>query len=129
TSGAPARDKALNHKPSSLREGCVPPGAQFPSFVAQTLESDSGSCASSYPVGIGTRAAAGEPGAADIAKCQLKPVATALSDGTYQVSFNTAQRNRLTALFASGVCDWSKPGVGQPSAVEYQSLRPWQSFD
>ncbi|HRA78375.1 MAG TPA: DUF6351 family protein [Burkholderiaceae bacterium] len=129
TSGAPARDKALNHKPSSLREGCVPPGAQFPSFVAQTLESDSGSCASSYPVGIGTRAAAGEPAAADIAKCQLKPVATALSDGTYQVSFNTAQRNRLTALFASGVCDWSKPGVGQPSAVEYQSLRPWQSFD
>jgi len=107
----------------------VAPSSQFSGFVAQTLEPASGSCTSWYPVGIGTRAAAGEPTVADIAKCQLKPVATALTDGTYRVSFGTAQRNRLTALFASGVCDWSKPGVGQPSSVEYQSLRPWQFFD
>lgn len=122
--------KVSRNRPSTLREGCVSPGGSFPTnFVAQTLTPDSGSCASWYPVGIGTRAAAGAPAALDIAKCQLKPVATALADGTYTVGFTSAQRTRLAAIFPSGVCDWSKRGVGQPSAAEYQSLQPWQSFD
>ncbi len=70
-----------------------------------------------------------EPAALGVAKCRLKPVATALADGTYAVGFTSAQRTRLAAIFPSGVCDWSKRGVGQPSAAEYQSLQPWQRFD
>jgi hypothetical protein len=133
TSGDPLRAKVLRSKPATLREGCVPPGQQYDpkNFVAETLTMDSGYCANAarYPVGIGTRAAAGGPTVADIAKCQLKPVATALADGTYQVQFNSTQRARLANIFPTGVCDWSKPGVGQPSPEEYQSLQPWQSFD
>jgi uncharacterized tannase-like protein DUF6351 len=32
------------------------------------------------------------------------------------VVFTTAQLARLNAAFPGGVCDWSKPGVGQQAA-------------
>src|SRR5690606_18851075 len=117
TSADSLQAKVVRSKPATLREGCVPPGSQYPSFVAQTLEIGSGSCATSYPVGIGTRAAAGGPVVADIVKCQLKSVDAAFADNDYRVTFTSDQRNRLRAIFPTGVCDWSKPGVGQPSSV------------
>ncbi|GMV03294.1 MAG: hypothetical protein AMXMBFR52_29490 [Burkholderiales bacterium] len=121
--------KVARHRPAALREGCVPPGSGYPDFRAETLTPGSGTCASWYPVSFGTRAAAGAPAVLDVAKCQLKTVDTALADGTYAVSFTPGQRNWLRSIFPSGVCDWSKPAVGQPSAAEYQSLQPWQTFD
>jgi len=131
SSADPMPTKVVRSKPATLLEGCVPPGQQYPNFVAETMTMDSGYCANAarYPVGIGTRAAAGGPTEADVVKCQLKPVATALADGTYQVPFSAPQQTRLANLFPSGVCDWSRPGIGQPSAVEYQTLQPWQRFD
>ena len=62
---------------------------------------------------------AGGPRAGDILKCQLKPVATA----DYNVTFTPSELARLNAIFPSGVCDWSKPGVNQslPDGV-------WLSF-
>jgi hypothetical protein len=60
----------------------------------------------------------GGPLAANIIKCQLKPVD--LND--YAVSFSSAELNRLRAIFPAGVCDWSKPGVNQTGVV------PWASF-
>ena len=53
--------------------------------------------------------AAGGPLTDDIAKCQLKP----LNPSDYRVFFTPTQWARLTAAFPDGVCDWSKPGVGQ----------------
>jgi hypothetical protein len=32
-------------------------------------------------------------------------------------TFTDAQWTRLQAVFTTGVCDWSKPGVGQTTAV------------
>ena len=29
---------------------------------------------------------------------------------------STAQRTRLQAVFPSGVCDWTKPGIGQQTS-------------
>ena len=55
------------------------------------------------------REVAGADVASDIIKCQLKPPAA--SD--YAVPFSAAQWARLQAIFPSGVCDWSKPGVEQ----------------
>ena len=50
----------------------------------------------------------------NILKCQLKP----LDSADYApVVFTPAQLARLQAVFAGGVCDWSKPGVGQQEAV------------
>lgn len=65
------------------------------------------------------RNVAGMGPTSDVLKCQLKPLdrsdygATALSD---------AQWERLQAAFPNGVCDYSKPGVGQ------QDTDTWLSY-
>ena len=60
------------------------------------------------------RQVAGGPLAENILKCQLKP----LDPVDYiAVTFTPAQWARLQAAFPSGVCDWSKPGIGQQTAT------------
>ena len=59
------------------------------------------------------RQVAGGPLTEDVFKCQLKPLD--FGDPAY-VGLDGGQRTRLQAVFASGVCDWSKPGVGQQSS-------------
>jgi hypothetical protein len=58
------------------------------------------------------RQVAGGPLAENILKCQLKPIAQ--SDYSPAV-LTAAQLARLQTVFAGGVCDFSKPGVGQVS--------------
>jgi hypothetical protein len=60
------------------------------------------------------RQVAGGPLAENILKCQLKPLNVA---DYVPVTFTAAQRARLGAAFPEGVCDWSKPGVGQQDAI------------
>jgi hypothetical protein len=50
----------------------------------------------------------------NILKCQLKPLNAA---DYLPATFTAAQLARLFATFPDGVCDWSKPGVGQQQAV------------
>jgi hypothetical protein len=57
---------------------------------------------------------AGGPRAENILKCQLKPLV--MSDYPANI-FSVSQWTRLQAVFDTGVCDWSKPGVGQAAAV------------
>ena len=57
---------------------------------------------------------AGGPLTENILKCQLMPLAFSAYTG---VTFSAAQQARLSATFPGGVCDWSKPGVGQQDAV------------
>ena len=50
----------------------------------------------------------------NILKCQLKP----LNASDYaSVVFTAAQWARLNAAFPGGLCDWSRPGVGQQEAI------------
>ena len=57
---------------------------------------------------------AGGPLAENIMKCQLKPISVA----DYAPAVLTpTQQTRLAAVFPGGVCDWSKPGVGQQDPV------------
>jgi hypothetical protein len=63
---------------------------------------------------LSPRQVAGGPRAEDILKCQLKPLASADYAG---VTFSGSQLGRLQTVFPSGVCDWSKPGVGQQVAL------------
>ena len=59
------------------------------------------------------RQVAGGPLSEDILKCQLKP----LNVADYgSVTLTDAQLARLRAVFPTGVCDWSKPGVNQQDA-------------
>jgi hypothetical protein len=65
------------------------------------------------------RQVAGGPLAENILKCQLK----ALNAADYlPATFSAAQLTRLYAAFPDGVCDWSKPGVGQQPAVSPQTF-------
>jgi hypothetical protein len=65
------------------------------------------------------RQIAGGPLAEDVLKCRLKP----LKRSDYKIAFSDEQWRRLRKVFASGVCDWSKPGVGM------QRSTPWQTFE
>jgi hypothetical protein len=62
---------------------------------------------------------AGEGPRDDILKCQLKP----LRRSDYRVTFTAAQWATLKQTFPTGVCDWSKPGVGMTETV------PWLTFE
>ena len=60
------------------------------------------------------RQVAGGPRAEDVLKCQLK----AIDPAEYAPATLTGgQLGRLQAVFPTGVCDWSKPGVSQQAAV------------
>lgn len=63
---------------------------------------------------LSPRQVAGGPRTEDVLKCQLKPL-NAADYGA--VTFTGGQWSRLQAVFSTGVCDWSKPGVGQQAAV------------
>lgn len=116
--GVTQREKVVRNKPATLREGCNTRDAT-PTFIAETQSRTGGQCATIYPVPGAPRNVAGASIAADVIKCTLKPVTA--SD--YTVTFSAAQTARLNAIFPSGVCNWSVPGV------EQQPLRgTWLSF-
>jgi hypothetical protein len=74
-----------------------------------------GPCASAFPIFSTSRILAGGGQKNDIFKCALKPVETALGDGTYgTVIFSDEQKLRLQTIFVNGVCDYNRGDVGKP---------------
>lgn len=119
TSNDGKRVKVLKNKPATLIEGCMTRDASNPTFIAEKQDLTAGQCATLYPSPGSPRYAAGASIAADIVKCQLKPVTSA----DYTQAFTSAQQTRLATIFPAGVCDWSKTGV------EQQGLRgTWLTF-
>jgi hypothetical protein len=105
----PQVEKVVQNRPADLLEGCNTRDAS-PTFIAETLTRDAASsCEQLYSSYSFPREVAGADIAADIIKCQLKPLAA--SD--YAAALSPAQWARLQAIFPTGVCDWSKPGVEQ----------------
>jgi hypothetical protein len=103
------------------KEGCMTRDAH-PTFIAETQRRDPATrCESLYPSASFPREVAGGPVAADVVKCRLKPIDPA----DYEVAFTAAELQRLRAIFPSGVCDWSRPGVGQqPPTGTWLSFGP-----
>jgi len=74
-----------------------------------------GPCTGAFPLYGTSRIVSGGPIEGSIFKCALKPVATALADGTYAPWVPSAgDVTRLQQIFPTGVCDYSKPDVGRP---------------
>jgi hypothetical protein len=74
-----------------------------------------GACAQQFPLFSTSRIVAGGPIEGGIYKCALKPVASAIADGTYGAwAPSAAETARLQQIFPTGVCDYSKPDAGRP---------------
>jgi hypothetical protein len=100
--------KVARHKPAEAVDACF--------TEADAKVTDQTKCAELYPRQQHPRTVAGAPLTDDILKCQLKPAGAA----DYAVPLNTAQIARLKTIFPGGVCDYSRPGVGQqPAATLY----------
>ena len=108
-------DKVVKHKPAEAVDTCWDSsGAKIvepASFGAQNK------CNALFPVHSEPRLVAGAPLTNDVMKCQLKPV----NFSDYKAAFSDAQKARMKAVFSTGVCDFSKPGVAQvPIKGTYQ---------
>src|SRR5688572_22108069 len=108
-------DKVVKHKPADAVDTCWDSSGvkivEPASFTAQNK------CNALYPIHSEPRLVAGAPLTNDVMKCQLKPID--FSD--YKVALTSAQKTRMAATFPTGVCDFSKPGVGQvPIKGTYQ---------
>ncbi len=74
-----------------------------------------GPCTQAYPIYSSSRMVSGAPIEGDLFKCALKPIDTALTDGTYgSITFDEQQESWLRAIFPTGVCDYSLPDQGKP---------------
>jgi hypothetical protein len=112
-SDTPLAQKILDDKPSDITDRCsyvaaagpaptdgvcLPPLAQThygsPRTVAGAFETD------------------------DVNACALRP----LRRYEHPVQFTDAQWTQMQALFPTGVCDWSRPGIGQQPTI------PWQTY-
>ena len=110
--------KVRADRPADLKDACWNNGLKY---EEEQTAFGNGACNVFYPAGTTPRMAAGGPLTDDIAKCQLKP----LNPSDYGVIFSGTQWARLNAIFPEGVCDWSKPGVGQgPLAGTWLSFGP-----
>jgi hypothetical protein len=110
--------KLRRAKPADLVDACWTRD-EHPQKIVERQMPTSGRCNELYPTNSFPRGVAGSPLAADIVKCQLKPVTAA----DYKVSFSADEIARLEQIFPGGVCDWSKAGVEQqPMTGTWQSL-------
>ena len=106
TSGGSQRARVIAQKPAGAVDGCWTDATTFIAET-QTLSSlPNTACNTVFPSWAFPRFVAGSPLAANIPKCSLKPVAAA----DYSVAFTAPELARLNAIFAAGVCDWSKSG-------------------
>ncbi len=104
----PPAQKAARNRPSELVDTCMTRDAQ-PQRIEETMHPLTGRCASIYPAPAAPHVGAGGPMRGDVLKCRL--VAPRRTD--YPATVTDAQWQRLQAIFASGVCDWSGIGIGQ----------------
>jgi hypothetical protein len=106
-SAIPLEQKIVNNKPAGYDDAC------FNSVGGPDVGFESAECLLKN-----TRSphiVAGGPQAENIFKCQLKPLNFTSPDYN-GAAFDAGQQSRLAAVFSTGVCDWTLPGVGQTDA-------------
>ena len=101
TSDMPQAGKVAAHRPPDLVDACY--------TAADAKITDMDRCAELFPIASDARIVAGAPLANDVLKCTLKPV----DPNDYSMILSAEQLRALRRTFPEGVCDWSKPGVGQ----------------
>ena len=97
----PQAQKVAAHRPTDFVDACY--------TAADAKITNMDRCAELFPIASDARIVAGAPLANDVRKCTLKPV----DPDDYLVSLSVEQLGALQRIFPEGVCDWSRPGVGQ----------------
>jgi hypothetical protein len=106
----PLATKIIADKPGDVGDRCTNgAGVSLPSEV----------CDETVAAYASPRIAAGGPLADDVLACQLKP----LRRDDYAVSFTDAQWAQLRQAFPTGVCDYSRPGIGQRGAIGWLTFQ------
>lgn len=109
--------KVVRHRPADARDGCYNSAGATAADVATEIPLSDSACPVSAALHFKSpQQVAGGPLSEDVLKCQLKTF-NASSPDYGGVVFTAPQIVRLRAVFAEGVCDWTKPGVGQPTAA------------
>lgn len=107
-SDQPMAKKVAANRPAELVDACYPTSAGALVGAIDKV-TDAARCVKLFPFAGDARLAAGGPATDDVFKCQLKPV-----DGAdYKTSPTAEQLAAMRRIFPEGVCDYSKPGVGQ----------------
>lgn len=107
-SDAPGEVKIVRNKPSDLTDACFTNSGTVKIAEEQVYQGNT-TCNQLYPAFSTPRMVAGEPLENDVLKCHLKP----LDRRDYKVTFTAAEWAELRAIFPTGVCDYSRLGVGQ----------------
>jgi hypothetical protein len=109
TSAASIEQKVRATRPTSTADFCLVPG------TGEKL-TDMAACDANHYLkpSLSPRQVAGGPRSEDILKCEIKPLDASDYGG---VSFSATQWGRLQTVFPNGVCDWTKPGIGQQAAA------------
>lgn len=102
--------KMVASRPVEATDGCVAIDGER--IIEPATYDGAGRCNQLYPSYGNPRVAAGGPASADILKCALKP----LDPSDYLSPLTADQLERLKIVFPSGVCDYSKPGIGKPTS-------------
>lgn len=110
----PLAQKVVDDRPADLVDRCsvvgVPDAECGPEIVRTDLSTP--------------RQEAGGPESNDVLSCPLAPLerSSYTYPGGLPVPFTDAEWARMEGAFPHGVCDWSRPGVGQ------QPARTWLSY-
>jgi len=110
TSRRSAQQKVIANKPADLSDGCYLSPTQR--IQEKLVYPPAGQCGAAYPVAANPRIVAGADVGMSKLKCALKP----LDLNRYGVAFSAADKAKLRQTFPGGVCDYSRPGIGQQPA-------------
>lgn len=113
----PLAQRVADNRPASAADRCT--GPHGIGIDDRASYDDPGICDTVFHAQSSTRMAAGGPLDESIIKCQLKSPDPADFGA---VAFTPDEWVELGQIFAEGVCDWSKPAVGQVPA------RTWVTF-
>jgi hypothetical protein len=100
-------EKIAAAKPADITDACWSEDGE--KIVEKRTYDGNGRCNQLFPPHGGPRIAAGGPLTEDILKCALKPV----DPKDYVHPLTPDQLTRLKAIFPKGVCDFTRPGIGQ----------------
>jgi hypothetical protein len=112
--------KIVANKPAIAVDSCFIGGSG-----AGNQETDPATCAAAWPVFADARIAAGMPIDHDILQCQKKPVDAAdyASASPLGGPLTAPELDLIRAVFPEGVCDWTKPSIGDEPALPWATYR------